>query len=232
MPPESPSPKGVTGKLSLEEHHTLILPGMSSFSSSTPAREMVYHPTPSSYRKLEKPPTWRIILKFGSTGQHATVGLDVHADTVFGRGANNPDSPDLDLTNLGAMERGVSRRHAMLRPTPHKLYLIDLGSTNGTFVNAIPVSRGMAQTLRTHDAISFGGLNCVVEIVLSPASWEGSSMPEQEHAGEAVPLTLEIGAPKTGRETIAGARLNLPPLEGKPASDTSPEPTNDLKPKT
>jgi hypothetical protein len=36
---------------------------------------------------------------------------------VFGRGGDGPDAPDLDMSALGAHNLGVSRRHALLRPT-------------------------------------------------------------------------------------------------------------------
>lgn len=42
--------------------------------------------------------------------------------------------PDVDLTPYGALDRGVSREHARLLISEERLYVIDLGSTNGTFL--------------------------------------------------------------------------------------------------
>ena len=50
------------------------------------------------------------------------------------------DSYQIDLTPHGAVERGISRNHASLTMEDVHLYIIDHGSTNGTFVdgNKIP----------------------------------------------------------------------------------------------
>jgi hypothetical protein len=42
--------------------------------------------------------------------------------------------PDIDLSPLGAAERGVSRRHARLALKEHQLYVTDLESSNGTIL--------------------------------------------------------------------------------------------------
>jgi pSer/pThr/pTyr-binding forkhead associated (FHA) protein len=41
---------------------------------------------------------------------------------------------EIDLTPYGAMDRGVSRHHALLHVADNHLYLTDLQSTNGTYV--------------------------------------------------------------------------------------------------
>jgi len=41
---------------------------------------------------------------------------------------------DIDLTPYGAIDRGVSRQHAILHLEDNSLYITDLDSTNGTFV--------------------------------------------------------------------------------------------------
>ncbi len=42
--------------------------------------------------------------------------------------------PDVDLTPYGALDRGVSRGHARIHAEDDRLYVTDLGSTNGTFL--------------------------------------------------------------------------------------------------
>jgi hypothetical protein len=54
----------------------------------------------------------------------------------------------------------VSRRHAMIYWEDGRLYLKDLGSTNGTLLNGRPVSTGL---LASGDTISVGGIGIVVE---------------------------------------------------------------------
>ena len=61
-------------------------------------------------------------------GQHYPLTAEV---TVLGRSSE---------TDLPLDDTGVSRRHAQLRRTPHGYELVDLGSTNGTFVNGERVS--------------------------------------------------------------------------------------------
>jgi hypothetical protein len=208
MPTKDQKKNRSTSKLDAEERQTLIIPALGTFDTRFNVEHIVYHPVPSTYKLMGNAPVWRIMLKFGGADQKVVVGLDIYGDTVFGRGADEVESPDIDLTNLGALERGVSRRHALLRPTPNKLYLIDLESTNGTFVNAIQVSRGMAQTVRNHDGVAFAGLTCVAEIVSSPA--QSSTAPEVDPNAEAG-STLKVGKPKTGRETVVGVKLEMPP---------------------
>ncbi len=84
--------------------------------------------------------------KTGSTPQsiHLTIkGSGRHFDftmsnsVLIGRldPANNV-FPEVDLTVEGALEKGVSRRHARILKKSDKLILEDMGSINGTFVNS------------------------------------------------------------------------------------------------
>ena len=41
----------------------------------------------------------------------------------------------VDLKPFGGYENGVSRRHALIRRTDHGYEILDLGSTNGTWMN-------------------------------------------------------------------------------------------------
>lgn len=161
----------VTGKLDAEQREAVVIPGLGGFGSRFPTRDMIYHPVPYNYSTIQNPTAWRIQVKFGAPAPRLVVGLDIYGDTILGRGAHGPQSPDVDLSNLNALELGVSRRHALLRPTYTQLFVIDLESTNGTYVNAIPVGRGMARVIRTNDTIALAGLNFVVEIISSPKNY-------------------------------------------------------------
>ena len=76
---------------------------------------------------------------------------------------------DVDLDPYDGFARGVSRRHAMLRPSRRTLYLLDLGSTNGTMHNAMPINQGVTRSLSSGDTLTFGQLSCTIQIIDGPA---------------------------------------------------------------
>jgi pSer/pThr/pTyr-binding forkhead associated (FHA) protein len=69
---------------------------------------------------------------------------------------------DINLENYEALQHGISRRHALLRPSAKALYLLDLGSTNGTHCNGIPMGQGIAMPLKDRYVLRFGKLNLTV----------------------------------------------------------------------
>jgi pSer/pThr/pTyr-binding forkhead associated (FHA) protein len=87
---------------------------------------------------------------------------------IIGR-ARGDVTPDLDLTPYEAERMGISRRHAMLRPTRDSLLLADVGSTNGTFHNSERVKLGEPKAVQDNDILSFGALHLRVKIASRPA---------------------------------------------------------------
>ena len=70
---------------------------------------------------------------------------------------------------------GVSRQHALLLPADEGLYLIDLDSTNGTWINGLYLQPGQKYPLRTGDVVEFGLLKMLVRVVGAvPRGEEGS----------------------------------------------------------
>lgn len=106
---------------------------------------------------------WRIELH-GLHPDIGPVGLDVLDDVVIGRG---PEA-DVDLEPYRGYEQAVSRRHAMLRPTLQQLHLIDLGSTNGTLYNSIPLGHCATHALRSNDVVTLGLMTFRIKIVDGP----------------------------------------------------------------
>jgi hypothetical protein len=94
--------------------------------------------------------------------------FEIVADVVLGVNRGLPEGPDLDLGPYSAESKGVSRRHALLRPTWNHLFLIDLESTNGTRINSIWVTAGMAKDVRKGDIISLGKLSFTICSVVAP----------------------------------------------------------------
>jgi hypothetical protein len=74
-------------------------------------------------------------------------------------GRNDPDSdivPEVDLAPYGAQEHGISRRHASLLLTGKRLFICDLKSSNGTYLNDVPLDSHEQHQLRDGDALRFG----------------------------------------------------------------------------
>lgn len=110
---------------------------------------------------------WRIELHDLGSGS-TPLGLEIVGDTVLGRGKTGAAIPDLDLDEYRAFDLGVSRRHALLRPTKNRLYLIDLGSTNGTLLNATPLGQGVARAISDNDTVTLGNLSFTIRVADRP----------------------------------------------------------------
>lgn len=110
--------------------------------------------------------SWKLIL-VNADSPDRPMGIELYADITIGR-ISRESTPDLDLTLHGGALKGVSREHSMLRPMDDALMLVDLGSTNGTFVNEEQLEPGSATPIRDGDTISFSQLHFKVKIVQSP----------------------------------------------------------------
>jgi FHA domain len=64
----------------------------------------------------------------------------------------------IDLSSHGAVERGVSRLHASLRMEDVHLYIIDHGSTNGTFVDGEKIEANQLTQLHSGSEVVLGRL--------------------------------------------------------------------------
>jgi hypothetical protein len=131
---------------------------------------------PSRAAGVSLPTPWRIQL-IGGYGEEGIIGLDIYGDTVLGRGPAAVKVHGVDLGPLGGEEACVSRRHAMLRPTSTRLYLIDLNSTNGTLHNSVPVGPGIARAVEDGDIILLGQLGLLVRVIARPAPRETTPPP-------------------------------------------------------
>jgi hypothetical protein len=114
---------------------------------------------------------WQIVLELvGDTIQ--SKALQIHGDVVVG--SNSELDPDLDvnLVDWHGYNRGVSRRHAMLRPSLHKLFILDLRSTNGTHINGLPLGVGWAYALQDNDLITLAQLHLRFRLYRAPTDFE------------------------------------------------------------
>jgi len=66
--------------------------------------------------------------------------------------------PDIDLTSDGGLEKGVSRRHAKIIRRGSEVFIEDLGSINGTFLNRKKLTPYLPQALKSGDELQLGRL--------------------------------------------------------------------------
>jgi len=75
-----------------------------------------------------------------------------------------PIMPDIDLTPYQAYASGVSRLHAVLKRKGALVHVMDLGSSNGTYLNGKRLKPNVDQTLKHGDLLSLGKLK--IQILL------------------------------------------------------------------
>ncbi len=75
-----------------------------------------------------------------------------------------PIMPDIDLTPYQAYANGVSRLHAVLKREGQRVFVMDLGSSNGTYLNGKRLTPNVDQTLNHGDLLSLGKLK--IQILL------------------------------------------------------------------
>jgi len=86
--------------------------------------------------------------------QADSIILTPQEEIIIGRAdAKDDHTPELDLAPFGAAEQGVSRRHAVMRRGEDTLILVDLGSTNGTYLNGQRLIPNQPRVLRDGDEV-------------------------------------------------------------------------------
>ena len=105
-------------------------------------------------------------------GASKTYVFDAETITELTLGRLDPDtgeSPEVDLQDCGAVEKGVSRRHAAVVKRDNSLHLVDRGSPNGTYLNGQRLIANQPRVLRDGDEVRLGHLVLVVSFEkLSP----------------------------------------------------------------
>jgi pSer/pThr/pTyr-binding forkhead associated (FHA) protein len=91
-------------------------------------------------------------------GTNTTLSVVPSGDVVIGRKDSNMVmvAPEIDLAPFAAYQMGVSRQHALIRMENDVLHLYDLGSRNGTYVNAKRALPNQPCKLHDGDEIRLG----------------------------------------------------------------------------
>ncbi len=111
----------------------------------------------------------RLHLRIRDTGRLVQTPLDrtIH----LGRLDPGSDSlPEVDFSQDGGLEKGVSRRHARILERAGHVVVEDLGSINGTAVNGKRLAPYLSEELHNGDQLQLGKI--VVEVKLS--RWDSS----------------------------------------------------------
>ncbi|MBN1119733.1 MAG: FHA domain-containing protein [Anaerolineae bacterium] len=166
--PRSPITDDVTGRKPSEEDEAQVLEAdplteqdMQDIKDQTGGGK----PKPPTEEEGVSQQPWQIIFQ-PTKSKSKAIALEVQNITIVGRA--DPDcatQPDLDLTPQGGDKLGVSRQHAILMSNVDGLWLIDLDSTNGTWVNGLYLQPGLKYRLRNGDRIEFGSLELAVRVL-------------------------------------------------------------------
>jgi len=98
-------------------------------------------------------------LVFEIVGSSGVLTLDIKQDVIIGRSDTTDNfSAGLDLTQYGAYQLGLSRKHARIRRNGTQLELEDTGSRNGTFVNEQQLDPHVPYVVRDGDMARFGNM--------------------------------------------------------------------------
>jgi hypothetical protein len=120
------------------------------------------NPVPvESTRKRARPPKDGI--SFYVEGYEAPIDVRRESEFVLGRRVTGTlDETLVDLRPFGGYEKGVSRRHARIHKTKDGYEIVDLGSTNGTWLNQFLLLPDKVYPLESGTQIRLGRLNLLV----------------------------------------------------------------------
>lgn len=137
------------------EEGTITVPFTQKLSTASIPREVKSVVAPVGTTVLKS--NTMLVIRFKGLGQE--VRVEPKDEILFGRGdASAPKNPDVDLNPYGALDNGVSRTHAAIRRKDKSLMLVDLNSTNGTFINGQQIPPQQPRIIRDGDEIQFGKL--------------------------------------------------------------------------
>ncbi len=137
---------------------TFILPG-----GGTRLRRMVHAAQEDAKIPLRAPSEITLVVR----GMTQTIEFHQQESVTLGRSDHkSTHRPDVDLSRYGAAERGVSREHARLEMHNGDLFIIDLGSTNGSYVRGEKMIANEPYKVRHGEEIILGRLAVQIMFVV------------------------------------------------------------------
>lgn len=101
-------------------------------------------------------------IAFYITGTLKPVYFRCDKDLVLGRGGDGPKGACLDLSELGGYEAGLSRKHAMIRKVEDGYEIVDLASTNGSWLNHERLTPNKPVPLPSKSQLRLGNMQILV----------------------------------------------------------------------
>jgi len=93
------------------------------------------------------------------------IPLASRNEFTLGRvGEGQPIMPDVDLSPYQAYVSGVSRLHAVVKRDASRVLIMDLGSSNGTYLNGRRINSHIEEKLQHGDVVALGKLK--IQILL------------------------------------------------------------------
>lgn len=116
--------------------------------------------------------TGTLILEVEESEERFVVPASEIEEFILGRrDPQGGDAPKVDLTDSDALDKGVSRQHAIIKRVEHGvLAVIDNASPNGTYLNGQRLVPQQPRILRNGDVIRLGrlSLNVIFEGKVTP----------------------------------------------------------------
>jgi hypothetical protein len=100
----------------------------------------------------------RLMLELETAPKVTFVINPIYAVLIGRNEDNSLSQPAIDLAPYKAQQYGISRSHAVLRRYSDNLWLNDLGSRNGTFINQVKLQPFATYRLCDGDEVVFGSL--------------------------------------------------------------------------
>jgi len=109
-----------------------------------------------------------LVLEVLDNKQKFTFDANSIEEVIIGR--QDPESgqaPPVDLTESAGLDKGVSRKHAIIVRRDGALHIVDNNSANGTFLNGQRLVAEQPRILRDGDDVRLGHL--VMRVTFQPA---------------------------------------------------------------
>ncbi|GAB4576211.1 MAG: hypothetical protein Kow0077_31530 [Anaerolineae bacterium] len=132
-----------------------------------PTRQVDSEPETSELRwgNAQIDETVQVVIHLVGPAQALPVDIHSARKILLGRMPPDEETNRLDLTPFGGLEEGVSREHACLELANYSLYITDLNSTNGTYLNGLRILPKQARVVRDGDEIRLGRLKLMIKFV-------------------------------------------------------------------